>query len=182
MMSIVEESMKRNSLTLQLSEDEMSANDDSVSVCSFGSRADLDRLQEVPVPSWVQIEESVIVQPTKGSPKTGVVKFVGNVEFATGPWVGVELDLPEGKNDGSVNGTRYFKCRSRHGIFVRHDKLILDKKRRGSRKQAKDLAKRHSMGSMGNLGTSPNTRLTGNQSSPNSTVLKATAASSAKKK
>lgn len=87
-----------------------------------------------------------------------------------------------GKNDGSVNGTRYFKCRSRHGIFVRHDKLILDKKRRGSRKQAKDLAKRHSMGSMGNLGTSPNTRLTGNQSSPNSTALKATAASSAKKK
>lgn len=73
-------------------------NDDSVSVCSFGSRADLDRLREVPVPSWVQIDESVIVQPTKGSPKTGVVKFVGNVEFATGPWVGVELDLPEGKN------------------------------------------------------------------------------------
>uniref|UniRef100_A0A8W8NA20 CAP-Gly domain-containing protein n=1 Tax=Magallana gigas TaxID=29159 RepID=A0A8W8NA20_MAGGI len=182
MMSIVEESMKRNSLTLQLSEDEMSGNDDSVSVCSFGSRADLDRLQEVPVPSWVQIDESVIVQPTKGSPKTGVVKFVGNVEFATGPWVGVELDLPEGKNDGSVNGTRYFKCRSRHGIFVRHDKLVLDKKRRGSRKKAKDLAKRHSMGSMGNLGTSPNIRLTGNQSSPNNTVMKATAAGSAKKK
>lgn len=87
-----------------------------------------------------------------------------------------------GKNDGSVNGTRYFKCRSRHGIFVRHDKLVLDKKRRGSRKKAKDLAKRHSMGSMGNLGTSPNTRLTGNQSSPNNTVLKATAAGSAKKK
>lgn len=91
------------------------------------------------------------------------------------------ISIP-GKNDGSVNGTRYFKCRSRHGIFVRHDKLVLDKKRRGSRKKAKDLAKRHSMGSMGNLGTSPNTRLTGNQSSPNNTVLKATAASSAKKK
>lgn len=74
-----------------------SGNDDSVSVCSFGSRADLDRLQEVPVPSWVQIGESVMVQPSKGSKKTGVVQFVGNVEFAAGPWVGVELDLPEGK-------------------------------------------------------------------------------------
>ena len=35
-----------------------------------------------------------------------------------------------GKNDGSVKGVRYFKCRSRHGIFVRHDKLTMDKKRR----------------------------------------------------
>ena len=87
-----------------------------------------------------------------------------------------------GKNDGLVNGTRYFKCRSRHRIFVRHDKLILDKKRRGSRKQAKDLAKRHSMGNPTNAGTSPNTRLHSNNSSPNSTILKATAASSAKKK
>ncbi|XP_062573075.1 kinesin-like protein KIF13B isoform X4 [Saccostrea cucullata] len=176
MVSILEESMKRNSLTLHLSDDEeMSGNDDSVSVCSFGSRADLDRLQEIPVPSWVQNGESVIVQSSKGSSNTGVVRFVGNVEFATGPWVGVELDLPEGKNDGSVKGTRYFKCRSRHGIFVRHDKLILDKKRRGSRKQAKDLAKRHSMGSPANMGASlPNNQ----SSSPNNTVVK----SSAKKK
>ena len=68
-----------------------------MSVCSFGSRADLDRLQEVPVPSWIQVGESVIVSSTRTSSKmTGVVQFVGNVEFATGPWIGVELDLPEG--------------------------------------------------------------------------------------
>ena len=41
-----------------------------------------------------------------------------------------------GKNDGSVNQIRYFRCRPRHGIFVRHDKLIWDKKRKGSRKAA----------------------------------------------
>jgi kinesin family protein 13 len=70
--------------------------DDSMSTCSFGSRADLDRLQEVPIPSWIIIGESVIVTPSKGSQKTGVVQFVGSVEFAAGPWVGVELDLPEG--------------------------------------------------------------------------------------
>ena len=68
-----------------------------MSVCSFGSRADLDRLHEVPVPSWIQVGESVIVTSTRTSSKlTGVVQFVGNVEFAPGPWIGVDLDLPEG--------------------------------------------------------------------------------------
>ena len=72
--------------------------EDSMSVCSFGSRADLDRLQEVPVPSWIQVGESVIVTSSRSSSKmTGVIQFVGNVEFATGPWIGVDLDLPEGK-------------------------------------------------------------------------------------
>lgn len=70
---------------------------DSVSVCSFGSRADLDRLSEVPLPSWVQVGESVLVTSSKSASKmAGVVQFVGTVEFASGPWVGVELDLPEG--------------------------------------------------------------------------------------
>ena len=72
-----------------------------MSVCSFGSRADLDRLQEVPVPSWIQVGESVIVTSSRTSSKmTGVVQFIGNVEFAHGPWVGVELDLPEGMDIG----------------------------------------------------------------------------------
>jgi len=48
------------------------------------------------VPSWIQIGESVVVHSSKGSAKTGVVQFVGNVEFATGPWIGVELDMTEG--------------------------------------------------------------------------------------
>ena len=32
--------------------------------------------------------------------------------------MGVELDSPTGKNDGSVNGIRYFKCRPNYGIFL----------------------------------------------------------------
>ena len=71
--------------------------EDSMSVCSFGSRADLDRLSETPLPSWIQVGESVMVTSSKSMSKmTGVIQFVGNVEFASGPWVGVELDLPEG--------------------------------------------------------------------------------------
>ncbi|XP_064651713.1 kinesin-like protein KIF13A isoform X3 [Lineus longissimus] len=105
--------------------------DDGVSLCSFGSRADLDRIHSGPVPSWIQIGESVQVLSSRGGPsQSGIVKFIGPTEFASGPWVGVELDQPQGKNDGTVKGVRYFKARSRSGIFVRHDKLIMDKKRR----------------------------------------------------
>ncbi|XP_052763190.1 kinesin-like protein KIF13B [Mya arenaria] len=139
----LQERNKRSSM--DFSDEHLS--EDGMSVCSFGSRADLDRLSEVPVPSWVMVGESVIVTSSKSASKmTGVVQFVGNVEFASGPWVGVELDLPEGKNNGSVNGIPYFKSRPRHGLFVRHDKLILDKKRRGSRKSAANLMGRKSVG------------------------------------
>ena len=39
------------------------------------------------------------------------------------------LVFVQGKNDGAVKGVRYFRCRARHGVFVRHDKLVMDKKR-----------------------------------------------------
>ena len=29
-----------------------------------------------------------------------------------------------GKHDGTVKGVRYFKCRDKHGLFVRQDKII----------------------------------------------------------
>merc|ERR1712046_279426 len=32
---------------------------------------------------------------------------------------GVALDKPVGKNDGSVQGKKYFECPAGHGIFVR---------------------------------------------------------------
>ena len=44
-------------------------------------------------------------------------RYCGTVEFASGIWVGVELDTPDGKNDGVVKGTLYFKCSPNHGIF-----------------------------------------------------------------
>ena len=47
------------------------------------------------------------------------VRFVGPTNFADGVWVGVEFPTACGRNDGSVEGTQYFKCTPRHGLFVR---------------------------------------------------------------
>ncbi|XP_048248867.1 kinesin-like protein KIF13B isoform X7 [Haliotis rufescens] len=170
--------MERRS-SLHVSEDQLNAMDDSLSECSFGSRADLDRLHDGPVPSWIQEGEFVTVTSSRVGPKTGVVRFVGNVEFAAGPWIGVELDLPEGKNDGSVNGVRYFKCRHRHGVFVRTEKLIWDKKRKGSRKSLSS-SRRSLVGSSSNLSHSSSN--ISQQTGAGGSYMRATSASHAKKK
>jgi len=59
-----------------------------------------------------------------GGTKPGVVVFVGPTQFAAGEWVGVELDAAVGKNDGSVNGVRYFTCEPLHGVFAKAAKLL----------------------------------------------------------
>lgn len=50
---------------------------------------------------------------------SGEILFVGQTSFAPGVWVGVELDDPNGKNNGVVQGKRYFECQDGHGVFVR---------------------------------------------------------------
>ncbi|KAH7724417.1 CAP-Gly domain containing protein [Aphelenchoides avenae] len=68
---------------------------------------------------WV-LGDRCIVNP---GGRTGTVQFLGRTQFAEGDWAGVVLDTPDGKNDGSINGIRYFECEPQHGIFCRPGKL-----------------------------------------------------------
>ena len=51
---------------------------------------------------------------------------LARTEFAEGMWAGVELQKATGKNDGSVNGVRYFSVAPNHGVFVRPDLVCRD--------------------------------------------------------
>lgn len=55
----------------------------------------------------------------------GFVRYVGDVDGTKGVWVGVELDEPYGKNDGSVKGKYYFRCKPKHGVFARQHQMFL---------------------------------------------------------
>lgn len=58
-----------------------------------------------------------------GKGHRGTVAYVGATMFASGKWVGVILDDAKGKNDGTVQGRRYFTCEENHGIFVRQSQI-----------------------------------------------------------
>lgn len=60
--------------------------------------------------------------------RRGEIMYVGSVEEipnGSGPWVGVKLDEPVGKNDGSIAGKRYWGEESglKHGVFVRPERV-----------------------------------------------------------
>lgn len=54
-----------------------------------------------------------------GDGRRGTIRYVGPTYFAPGEWVGVELETTTGKNDGSVQGERYFDCAMGRGMFLR---------------------------------------------------------------
>ncbi|ORY96309.1 CAP Gly-rich domain-containing protein [Syncephalastrum racemosum] len=59
-------------------------------------------------------------------PTLGHVRYIGPVAWAEGDdWVGVELQSRVGKNDGSVDGKRYFQTDPHRGIFVTKSELTL---------------------------------------------------------
>jgi dynactin 1 len=72
----------------------------------------------MPQQASIAIGSRVLVQQHPGT-----VRFLGTTDFAPGRWAGVELDEPVGKNDGSVQGKRYFECQPNYGVFVLASKV-----------------------------------------------------------
>ncbi|ORZ20584.1 hypothetical protein BCR42DRAFT_347382 [Absidia repens] len=79
-------------------------------------------------------DETQLLMPVVGAkvellrrplPTLGRIKFIGNVQFSKGTWVGVELESRLGQNDGSVDGVRYFQTDPQRGVFVKMDGLKL---------------------------------------------------------
>ncbi|CAK9056743.1 CAP-Gly domain-containing linker protein 2 (Cytoplasmic linker protein 115) (CLIP-115) (Cytoplasmic linker protein 2), partial [Durusdinium trenchii] len=92
------------------------------------------RASLAPVPPDIVVGCRVLVKAVEGEdPLPGLVLFIGETQFAAGTWLGVELDDPKGKNDGTVQGVSYFNARVNHGLFVRAVKVqkIEDKEATG---------------------------------------------------
>ncbi|KAJ2917083.1 hypothetical protein MD484_g3359, partial [Candolleomyces efflorescens] len=79
-------------------------------------------------PTYESVDESIKVGArceveSSELKKRGTIRFVGSTQFGKGIWVGIEYDEPFGKNDGSVQGVRYFSCLDKYGAFVRSDRV-----------------------------------------------------------
>ncbi|XP_052256727.1 CAP-Gly domain-containing linker protein 3-like isoform X3 [Dreissena polymorpha] len=83
---------------------------------SFRKSQGLNKSRGNSISSLAEIEagDRVIV----AGQRKGTVRFVGETKFAPGSWFGIELDRAAGKNDGSVNGVKYFTCQPKHGVFA----------------------------------------------------------------
>jgi len=55
--------------------------------------------------------------------RAGVVRYVGEVHWASGKWYGIELLQAVGKCDGKRDDKRYFYCGTDRGVFVQRDKI-----------------------------------------------------------
>uniref|UniRef100_A0A8C2FQV9 Kinesin family member 13Bb n=1 Tax=Cyprinus carpio TaxID=7962 RepID=A0A8C2FQV9_CYPCA len=103
-----------------------------------------DSEESFEIPDWLKEGEYVTV----GTNKTGTVRYVGPTDFEKGVWVGVELDVPAGKNDGSVGGRHYFHCNPGYGVLVRPNRVM---KASGTAKRSRQKRKQNLSGSSPNL-------------------------------
>eukprot|EP01083_Nonionella_stella_P049213 131244_1 len=71
----------------------------------------------------------------------GIIRFIGCVDFGSLDtiWYGVQLEEAKGKNNGTVDGTKYFVCDRKYGLFVKENQIepIIAKKKRKKKKKCK---------------------------------------------
>ncbi|XP_040919909.1 kinesin-like protein KIF13B isoform X3 [Toxotes jaculatrix] len=99
------------------------------------------------LPKWLKEGEFVTV----GTNKSGTVRYVGPTDFAEGTWVGVELEVPAGKNDGSVGGKHYFHCNPGYGVLVKPDRVTRGGAKRRRQQQQQKSRSANLSGSSPNL-------------------------------
>eukprot|EP01083_Nonionella_stella_P001905 5484_1 len=56
----------------------------------------------------------------------GTIRYIGTPypSKKSGTYYGVELQRPKGSNNGTVKGTKYFKCKAKHGVFLQKGEFI----------------------------------------------------------
>ena len=69
------------------------------------------------MPELSDLHVGQYIELSDGRPAT--IRYLGNPNFAAGDWVGVELEDATGKNDGAVQGERYFDCAPGYGMFIK---------------------------------------------------------------
>ncbi|MGH0147254.1 UNVERIFIED_CONTAM: hypothetical protein FKN15_040961 [Acipenser sinensis] len=72
--------------------------------------------------SAVKLHQGMQVYLTSSN-AIATIRYVGPADFAPGMWLGLELQAPKGKNDGSMGNCRYFTCRPNHGVLVRPSRV-----------------------------------------------------------
>lgn len=78
---------------------------------------------EVVAPLEMTPEEAAAAYPIDGrvevdpGARRGTIRHAGHIINTKGIWIGILLDEPQGNNDGTKDGKRYFECRDKYGVF-----------------------------------------------------------------
>jgi len=112
------------------SDDEVSY---EISESTYATRLDTYRAKKQQLWAAGRSQLAVSLRPglrcsLRNSNRKGHIAYVGPVPALTiagdDTWIGVILDEPNGKNDGTApDGTRYFECTANHGLFVRPERV-----------------------------------------------------------
>eukprot|EP00792_Barthelona_sp_PAP020_P003900 TRINITY_DN1744_c0_g1_i1.p1 TRINITY_DN1744_c0_g1~~TRINITY_DN1744_c0_g1_i1.p1 ORF type:complete len:247 (+),score=70.80 TRINITY_DN1744_c0_g1_i1:37-741(+) len=79
--------------------------------------------EEIVAPSDWKVGDRVEIKPAD---HRGTIRYIGSVSgLNDGDWIGIELDEPFGKNDGSFEGKRYFDSDKGFGIFLRPKRVVV---------------------------------------------------------
>jgi hypothetical protein len=66
-----------------------------------------------------------VLVTTQSPPLEGIILHHGTVKFSSGNWIGIRLtgsSVGKGKNDGSVEGVKYFNAPDKGGLFMKEEK------------------------------------------------------------